>query len=75
LNIDATRIETDGENLSYGSREIGDGVKYQTQPEPDKGGEQHTKGRYPSNVVFDAQQADVLDDENKHRSGSIKARC
>ncbi|UXF50252.1 hypothetical protein 7865G3C9_3 [Haloquadratum phage sp.] len=63
LNIDATRIETDGENLSYGSREIGDGVKYQTQPEPDNGGEQHTKGRYPSNVVFDAQQADVLDDD------------
>jgi len=74
LNIDATRVEIEGENLSYASREIGDGVKYQTQPEPDNGGEQHTEGRYPSNVVFDAQQADVLDDEVGELGGGSMTR-
>jgi site-specific DNA-methyltransferase (adenine-specific) len=62
LNIDGTRIGTD-EELSHGSREIGDGEKYNPQPEPDDGGSQHTEGRYPSNVVFDETEAERLDSE------------
>ncbi|UXF50481.1 hypothetical protein 7908G3F9_2 [Haloquadratum phage sp.] len=64
LNIDACRIETDGERPNrsyYGDRGLGQ----LTDDEYDGGGHKDgttTEGRYPSNVVFDAQQADVLDD-------------
>ncbi|UXF50391.1 hypothetical protein 7865G3D9_40 [Haloquadratum phage sp.] len=65
LNIDACRIETDGERPNrsyYGDRGLGQ----LTDDEYDGGGYKDgttTEGRYPSNVVFDAQQADVLDDD------------
>ncbi|AFH21915.1 hypothetical protein OSG_eHP12_00200 [environmental Halophage eHP-12] len=65
LNIDATRVETEGERPNrsyYGDRGLGQ----LTDDEYDGGGHKDgttTEGRYPSNVVFDAQQADVLDDE------------
>jgi site-specific DNA-methyltransferase (adenine-specific) len=71
LNIDATRVETDGERPNrsyYGDRGLGQ----LTDDEYDGGGHKDgttTEGRYPSNVVFDAQQADVLDDENDTKSG------
>ncbi|UXF50428.1 hypothetical protein 7908G3E3_48 [Haloquadratum phage sp.] len=62
LNIDATRIETDDNSDRWrgNSVEISDENLY---GDGRTGGEKHTEGRYPSNVVFDAQQADVLDDK------------
>ena len=64
LNIDACRVDTNGERLSFGNREIGGGNKYNPQPEPDDGGEQHTEGRYPSNLIFDELAAEQLDEKN-----------
>ena len=63
LNIDACRVDTNGERLSFGNREIGDGNKYNPQPEADDGGEQHTEGRYPANVIFDEVAAEQLDEQ------------
>jgi hypothetical protein len=52
LNIDACRIGT-GDTLSFGSRAIGDGVKYGEQrPENQTPGEQNPSGRWPANVVL-----------------------
>ncbi|AFH21493.1 hypothetical protein OSG_eHP2_00100 [environmental Halophage eHP-2] len=66
LNIDACRIGTD-EILTGSASGFGHGGKYgdnddEYDPEPHK---ESNQGRYPSNVVFDAQQADVLDSNNE----------
>jgi len=77
LNIDACRIsagqeyeyETDvpisTENSNDGwTRDAHQGIERSS----------HTEGRYPSNVVFDARQADVLDDEvGELSSGKLTA--
>ena len=64
LNIDACRIGTDGEKIN---RNIYDGEDYNGSnygQVSQKVTKKYTDtGRYPSNVVFDARQADVLDDE------------
>jgi len=62
LNIDGCRIETE-ERLSFGSREIGDGIKY-GKCKPTTDGIQNALGRYPSNVIIDEQVAAQLDDAN-----------
>lgn len=59
INIDACRIETN-ESLSYGSRELGDGVKY-GKCKPTTEGQQNSLGRFPSNIILDPEAADMLD--------------
>jgi len=68
LNIDACRVGNEVDTTR--PDEPNNPEIYGPQTNDNRGSEHG--GRYPSNVVFDAQQADVLDDENKHRSGSIK---
>ncbi len=64
INIDALRVPTD-ETLSFGSREIGDGVKYGTMnPDRQTEGKQHAKGRYPSNVLLDPSAAAAMDEQS-----------
>jgi len=63
LNIDGTRIGGDVDTSRANSGEIGDGVKYSEAPEPDMTAGSETGGRYPSNVVFDATEAERLDRE------------
>jgi site-specific DNA-methyltransferase (adenine-specific) len=63
LNIDAARVETD-EELSGGSRRLGDGVKYgkiNKENKGDDGYDQHEKGRWPANVVLGEAAAKLLD--------------
>ncbi|AFH23116.1 hypothetical protein OSG_eHPE5_00010 [environmental Halophage eHP-E5] len=78
LNIDATRIDHNGDDLSGGGADAWDKMSEgyqrpymkddekmeQVQKEVEqKVRKAEQEGRYPSNVVFDARQADVLDDE------------
>lgn len=69
LNIDGTRINTDDE-LEYtvtnqrGGHVGGDNSR---QSEP-----RSPEGRYPSNVVFDRTEAERLDRENEHTSGTVR---
>jgi len=52
LNIDGCRIGTD-ERLSFGSREIGDGVKYSPMPKDKQTpGIQNQMGRFPANLIW-----------------------
>jgi len=71
LNIDGCRIEaSDGGGFWPGNDyEVPDEKLY---GDGRTGGEKHDGGRYPSNVVFDATEAERLDRENEHRSGSIR---
>jgi len=61
LNIDACRVDTNGEKLSYGNK-TGNSGKLETTKKWD-GEENHAEGRYPANVVFDETAADALDAE------------
>ncbi|UXF50028.1 hypothetical protein 7865G3B6_32 [Haloquadratum phage sp.] len=68
LNIDACRIgNEERENPEQGTA---DGVDYGTK----KYESEIVEGRYPSNVVFDAQQADVLDDDVGELGGGSMTR-
>lgn len=73
LNIDGTRIETDGRPKREAKSEHSDGdtLEMGTLGTSEATGET-TEGRYPSNVVFDEEIAERLDRENEHRSGSIR---
>jgi DNA modification methylase/transcriptional regulator with XRE-family HTH domain len=51
LNIDACRVGTD-DVLSFGSRELGDGIKY-GKCKPTTEGVQHSAGRWPANLIHD----------------------
>jgi len=63
INVDGCRIET-SDVLSWGSREIGDGIKYGTiAKERQTPGEQHALGRWPANLVLDEDAAAMLDAE------------
>jgi DNA modification methylase len=68
LNIDGTRIET-SENLNGGSnkrdeaRVLGERHNPTAFQDDDYDYEQSEEGRYPSNVVFDATEAERLDRE------------
>lgn len=52
LHVDACRIGTE-ETLQGGSRQIGDGIKYQIQAHPDEGYEQNPHGRWPPNMILE----------------------
>ena len=53
LNVDGCRIPTD-EKLSFGSRKIGDGIKYNDiSPERMTEGIQNNAGRFPANLIHD----------------------
>jgi DNA modification methylase len=58
INIDGCRVETE-DKLSFGSRELGDGVKY-GKCKPTTDGEQNAQGRFPANLIHDGSQK-VLD--------------
>jgi DNA modification methylase len=64
LNIDGCRIGTT-DRLSFGSREIGDGVKYgRMAKERQTPGEQNAAGRWPANLVLDEEAAAMLDEQS-----------
>ncbi len=71
LNIDGGRIETE-ESLSFGSRELGDGVKY-GKCIPSTEGKQNLKGRFPANIIFDEEAARLLD-EQRGESKSVMGK-
>ncbi|AFH22538.1 hypothetical protein OSG_eHP29_00070 [environmental Halophage eHP-29] len=82
LNIDATRVESeDGgwtrkgpiPDISGGSYAGGNAENGALGPS-DMTQECDDNGRYPANVVFDAQQADVLDDEVGELGGGSMTR-
>jgi hypothetical protein len=53
LNIDGCRVGTE-DKLSFGSRQIGDGIKYNPiAADRMTPGERHTAGRWPANVIHD----------------------
>ena len=54
INIDDSRIGTD-ETLSIGSGKVGYGSNK---------GEQHSKGRFPANVIFDEEAGKILDEQS-----------
>lgn len=51
LNIDGCRVST-SDVLSFGSRELGDGIKY-GKCKPTTEGIQHDQGRWPANLIHD----------------------
>lgn len=51
INVDGCRIET-SDTLSFGSRELGDGIKY-GKCKPTTEGIQHSHGRFPANLIHD----------------------
>lgn len=51
INVDACRVGTE-DTLSFGSRELGDGVKY-GKCKPATEGEQNPQGRFPANLIHD----------------------
>lgn len=71
LNIDETRIETHGRPSRKAKAEHsnGDTLEMGTLGTSKATGET-TQGRYPANVVFDAQAAAALDRENEHTRSS-----
>lgn len=62
LNIDASRIGTN-DVLSFGSRELGDGIKSGVC-KPTSEGVQHSQGRFPANLVLDEEAAAMLDEQS-----------
>jgi len=62
-------VETE-DKLSFGSRELGDGVKY-GKCKPTTDGEQNAQGRFPANLIHDGSQ-EVLDLFPETKSGSRK---
>jgi hypothetical protein len=70
INVDGCRIGT-ADVLSFGSREIGDGIKYGTMPKDRQTpGEQHASGRWPANVCLDEEAAEMLDEQSGERKSS-----
>jgi len=65
LNIDECRVGTD-EKLSFGSREIGDGVKYGTMPA------QNLQGRFPANLILSGDAPKMLDEQSGERKSAGK---
>ncbi len=72
LNIGACRVETD-DKLSFGSRQIGDGVKYSPiSADRMRPGEQDTAGRWPPNLLHDGSP-EVLEAFARFGSSESKA--
>jgi DNA modification methylase len=68
LNVDGCRVGTD-DVLSFGSRELGDGIKY-GKCKPTTNGLQHDAGRWPANLIHDGSE-DVVGLFPQTRSGGI----
>ena len=54
LNIDGCRVET-GDTLSFGSRELGDGIKF-GRCKPTTEGVQNPSGRWPANLIHEGSE-------------------
>jgi len=67
INIDGCRVSTN-DKLSFGSRELGDGVKY-GKCKPTTEGVQNAQGRWPANVILDEVAAQQLDEQTGVDSG------
>jgi len=68
LWIDGARIRTE-EKLSFGSREIGDGIKYNPiSQDRMTEGVQNPSGRWPANVILDDEAAEMVDDQSGVRT-------
>lgn len=65
INIDGCRIETD-EKLSIGSGNVGYQGGYVNYDPP----EQHSKGRWPANVIFDEEAGKMLDEQSGYSKSS-----
>lgn len=68
INIDACRVGTD-DILSFGSRELGDGIKY-GKCKPTTEGIQHPQGRFPANFIHDGSD-EVVSLFPKTKSGKM----
>ena len=66
INVDGCRVGTE-DKLSFGSRELGDGVKY-GKCKPTTEGEQNPQGRFPANLIHDGSQ-EVLELFPETKSG------
>jgi len=62
LNIDGCRIETT-DVLSFGSRNIGNGIIYNTC-KPTTEGKQNQYGRFPSNIMFECICDEVVNNQH-----------
>ena len=70
INIDACRVPT-SDVLSFGNRQIGDGVKY-GRCTPTTEGKQNEKGRFPANLVHDGSQMVLgLFPQSKGQQGDV----
>lgn len=70
LNVDAGRVRT-ADALSFGSREIGDGIKYNPiSKERQTPGIQHDAGRWPANLIIGDEEAAEMIDRQSGTSAS-----
>jgi site-specific DNA-methyltransferase (adenine-specific) len=72
LNIDGCRIELNGEVVPINKLENWSGFGEEKRPDYEQ--EINTKGRYPSNTIFDEVCANILDDQSGFSKGSIAKR-
>ena len=69
IDIDGCRIPTE-DTLSFGSRELGDGIKY-GKCKPTTEGNQNPQGRFPANVIHDGSE-EVVGLFPETKSGKMK---
>lgn len=72
INVDGCRVETT-DALSFGSRELGDGIKY-GKCEPTTPGIQNPQGRFPANLILDEEAAAMLDEQTGNLGKSSGGR-
>ncbi len=73
LNIDGGRIGTDEETARKPSKLKKDAISYVRKDEPMFGGQGHTQGRFPANIILDEEAAKMLDGQSGElKSGSMK---
>jgi site-specific DNA-methyltransferase (adenine-specific) len=75
INVDASRISANGEKIAYGATK-------DKAPDPNcygkyslrSGDGEHAQGRWPANVLFDEEAAEMLDEQSgKSKSGGGKS--
>ena len=73
INVDGCRVGTN-DDLSFGNRELGDGVKY-GKCKPTTDGVQNVQGRWPANLIHDGSE-DVVNEfpESKSCNSPSKAK-
>jgi len=67
INIDATRIELNGEIVPINKLENWSGFGQEIRPDYEQ--EINTKGRWPSNVIFDEEAGNLVDKQSGERTG------